>query len=164
MRRTNPDSELNIKRIDSQKKKKSGGGTHGFQVYFRRGNVEYTRLYSDGINGGKEAARLEARNFRSILEQAIPPSRAGAARTGPARSNTGYMGISITSDALLSGEKTLYVEASVRIEKGKPKNRQFRVGERPLTEVIQEALAWRNQLLEERLRREAEESASDTAV
>ena len=91
MLRTNPDSELNIKRIDSRKKKKSGGGTHGFQVYFNRNYVEYTRLFSDGINGGKEAARLEARNFRSILEQAIPPSRAGAGRTGPSQSNTGHM-------------------------------------------------------------------------
>ena len=159
-RRINPDSELNIKRIDS-KKKKTGGGTHGFQVYFGRSDVEYTRLFSDGVYGGKEAARLEARNFRPILEQAIPPSRAAAAaRTGPARSNTGHMGISITSDPLKSGEKTLYVEASVRIEKGTSKNRQFRVGERPLAEVIQEALAWRNQLLEDRKRREDEESAN----
>jgi hypothetical protein len=161
MRRTNPDSELNIKRIDSQKNKKSGGGTHGFQVYFRRGNVEYTRLYSDGINSGKEAARLEARNFRPILEQAIPPSRAGAGRSGPSRSNTGYMGISITSAPLKSGEKTLYVEATVRIEKGVPKNNKFPVGEQPLAVVIQEALAWRNRLLEERLRREAEKSTSE---
>ena len=158
MQRTNPDSELNIKRIDSWKNKKSGGGTHGFQVYFNRSYVEYTRLFSDGINGGKEAARLEARNFRSILEQAIPPSRAGAGRTGPSQSNTGHMGISITSSPLKGGEKTLYVEATVRIEKGKAKNNKFPVGERPLAEVIQEALAWRNQLLEERIRREAEKS------
>lgn len=163
MRRTNPDSELNIKRIDS-KNKKGGGGTHGFQVYFRRGNVEYTRLYSDGINGGKEAARLKARNFRPILEQSIPPSRAGAGRSGPSRSNTGHMGISITSSPLKGVEKTLYVEATVRIEKGVPKNNKFQVGERPLADAIREALAWRNQLLEERLRREAQESANGDPV
>lgn len=147
--RTNPDSEENIKRIDSKK-------THGFQVYFKRGSVEYTRLFSDGVCGGKEFARREARAFREVLRVSIPASRAGMpARSGPSRSNTGHMGISITQDKLKLGDTTMYVEASVRIEKGKTKNRQFRVADRSLTEVIQEALAWRESLIQQRIEREA---------
>lgn len=147
--RTNPDSEENIRRIDSKK-------THGFQVHFSRGDTDYTKLCSDGVCGGKELARNDARAFREILRASIPPSRAGSpARTGPARSNTGHMGISISGEKLKSGAITLYVEASVRIEKGKAKNRQFRVADRPLSDVIAEAQAWRESLINERLRREA---------
>ena len=153
--RTNPDSELNIKRIDSRKKSRNGGETHGFQVYFNRSNIEYTRFFADLINGGKESARLAARTFRETLSASIPPSRNGPCRSGPAKSNTGRMGISFTEEPLKSGKTTLYVQATARIENGVSKNRKFRVGSRHLDEVIQEAVSWRNEVLAERISRQA---------
>ena len=161
-RRTNPDSELNIKRIDSRKKSRRGGETHGFQVYFNRSKIEYTRFFADLINGGKESARLAARAFRETLSVSIPPSRNGAIGTGPVRSNTGRMGVSFTEDRLKSGEVTLYVQATVRIENGMPKNRKFRVGVRNLEEVIQEAVSWRSEILADRASLKATDHEANT--
>ena len=61
-KRANPDSEANIRRIDSKPKAKKQ--THGFQVHFLRGSQAVTRMFSDAIHGGKENARRAARKFR----------------------------------------------------------------------------------------------------
>src|SRR5687768_4156185 len=61
-RRPNPDSEANIRRIDTKRRAKKQ--THGFQVHFLRGVTAVTKMFSDSIYGGKEAARRAARNFR----------------------------------------------------------------------------------------------------
>ena len=61
-KRANPDSEANIRRIDSKPKAKKQ--THGFQVHFLRGTQAVTRMFSDTIFGGKEGARRAARKFR----------------------------------------------------------------------------------------------------
>ena len=149
--RTNPDSEENIRRIDSLGRKAGSGGTHGFQVHFNRAETHYTRLFSDGLAGGKEKARKAAKAFREILRDAIPKSKNGASRSGPARSNTGYMGVSITSDKSATASGALLVEATVRVEKGKSVNRKFRVREfNQLRSAIQEAVVWRESLLKQR--------------
>lgn len=61
-KRANPDSEANIRRIDS--KARAAKQTHGFQVHFLRGAQAVTRMFSDTIYGGKEQARRAARKFR----------------------------------------------------------------------------------------------------
>jgi len=61
-KRANPDSEANIRRIDS--KSRAAKQTHGFQVHFLRGNQAVTRMFSDTIHGGKEQARRAARKFK----------------------------------------------------------------------------------------------------
>ena len=61
-KRGNPDSEANIRRIDSKPNAKKQ--THGFQVHFLRGTQAVTRMFSDTIFGGKEGARRAARRFR----------------------------------------------------------------------------------------------------
>jgi hypothetical protein len=61
-KRPNPDSELNIRRIDTKARAKKQ--THGFQVHFLRGKNSVTKMFSDSVYGGKEAARRAARNFR----------------------------------------------------------------------------------------------------
>src|SRR3989475_12927584 len=61
-RRPNPDSEANIRRIDTKARAKKQ--THGFQVHFLRGNNAVTRMFSDSLFGGKEGARRAARKFK----------------------------------------------------------------------------------------------------
>lgn len=61
-KRSNPDSEANIRRIDT--KPRAVKQTHGFQVHLLRGEDSITRLFSDSQFGGKEGARRAARKFR----------------------------------------------------------------------------------------------------
>src|SRR3954464_867659 len=61
-RRPNPQSEQNIRRIDTKARAKKQ--THGFQVHFIRGTQAVTKMFSDSVYGGKEAARRAARTFR----------------------------------------------------------------------------------------------------
>jgi hypothetical protein len=61
-RRPNPQSESNIRRIDTKARAKKQ--THGFQVHFLRGTTAVTKMFSDSVYGGKEAARRAARKFK----------------------------------------------------------------------------------------------------
>ena len=69
-KRVNPDSEANIRRIDSKPKAKKQ--THGFQVHFLRGTQSVTKMFSDAIYGGKESARRAARKFRKSAMGDLP--------------------------------------------------------------------------------------------
>src|SRR6195256_7115891 len=69
-RRPNPDSEANIRRIDTKSRAKKQ--THGFQVHFLRGGNTVTRLFSDNGHGGKEGARRAARKFRKSAMGKLP--------------------------------------------------------------------------------------------
>ncbi len=61
-RRPNPQSESNIRRIDTKARAKKQ--THGFQVHFLRGTTAVTKMFSDSIFGGKKAALRAARKFK----------------------------------------------------------------------------------------------------
>src|SRR2546429_8370251 len=54
-KRGNPDSEPNIRRIDTKTRAKKQ--THGFQVHFLRGTEVLTKMFSDTIYGGEGGAR-----------------------------------------------------------------------------------------------------------
>jgi hypothetical protein len=69
-KRANPDSEQNIRRIDTKARAKKQ--THGFQVHFLRGGNTVTRLFSDNGFGGKEGARRAARKFRKEAIGELP--------------------------------------------------------------------------------------------
>jgi len=69
-RRPNPDSEANIRRIDTKARAKKQ--THGFQVHFLRGRNVVTKMFSDSIYGGKEGARRAARRFRRAAMRRLP--------------------------------------------------------------------------------------------
>lgn len=83
-KRANPDSEQNIRRIDTKPRAKKQ--THGFQVHFLRGGDTVTRLFSDNGFGGKEGARRAARKFKKSAMGDLPdrvfrgPVRAKKAR------------------------------------------------------------------------------------
>ncbi len=70
-KRSNPDSEQNIKRIDTKPRAKKQ--THGFQVHFVRGSSSGTRMFSDAVYGGKEPARKAARKYRREVMGDLPP-------------------------------------------------------------------------------------------
>jgi|SRR5688500_12857168 len=70
MKRANPDSEQNIRRIDTKPRAKKQ--THGFQVHFLRSGNTVTRLFSDTGYGGKEGARRAARKFRKSVMSELP--------------------------------------------------------------------------------------------
>jgi hypothetical protein len=69
-KRSNPDSEQNIKRIDTKPRAKKQ--THGFQVHFVRGSSTGTRMFSDAVYGGKEPARKAARKYRREVMGDLP--------------------------------------------------------------------------------------------
>jgi hypothetical protein len=69
-KRANPDSEQNIRRIDTKARAKKQ--THGFQVHFLRGGNTVTRLFSDNGHGGKDGARRAARKFRKSAMGDLP--------------------------------------------------------------------------------------------
>jgi hypothetical protein len=69
-KRVNPDSEANIRRIDS--KPRASKQTHGFQVHFLRGTTAVTRMFSDTVYGGKEGARRAARKFKRSAMAELP--------------------------------------------------------------------------------------------
>jgi len=69
-KRANPDSEENIRRIDTKPRAKKQ--THGFQVHFLRGGQTVTRLFSDNGHGGKEGARRAARKFKRAAMSGLP--------------------------------------------------------------------------------------------
>jgi hypothetical protein len=89
-KRANPDSEANIRRIDSKPRAKKQ--THGFQVHFLRGSEAVTRMFSDTVYGGKESARRAARKFKKAAMADIParvfrgPLAGGDAKAGAAKS------------------------------------------------------------------------------
>ncbi|MEP6809289.1 MAG: hypothetical protein ABI992_03530 [Chthoniobacterales bacterium] len=69
-KRANPDSEPNIRRIDS--KARATKQTHGFQVHVLRGSTVVTRMFSDTVYGGKESARKAARKFKRSTVSDLP--------------------------------------------------------------------------------------------
>ncbi len=69
-RHPNPDSEANIRRIDTKARAKKQ--THGFQVHFLRGSNVVTKMFSDSIYGGKNGARHAARRFRRKAMRRLP--------------------------------------------------------------------------------------------
>jgi hypothetical protein len=82
-RRPNPDSETNIRRIDTKQRAKKQ--THGFQVHFLRGTKVLTKMFSDSVYGGKEAARRAARKFKRTAVRGLAKRRAGGFKSGTRR-------------------------------------------------------------------------------
>ena len=138
----NPDSELNIRRIDSPK-------VHGFQFHVKRQTLRITRLFSDSVSGGKEQAREGARLFRDAVVPKLPDPLY-AQSTGAARDNsrTKILGVSISEHQNADGTTRLYVQTTLR----NPITNQF-VNKKvriaavdELGHVIQELREWRDRM------------------
>ena len=145
-RRSNPDSEAHIKRIDS--KKKSLKSTHGFQVHFDRDGRTWTKFFSDAIHGGKEKARKAARKYRNSLEKKVPASKI----PGPLRENaTGY---SLRTHKKRNGQLTCYISASSSTGLGITVRKAFRVENNDMAKAVKAALDWRLTKATERIKKE----------
>lgn len=161
MRLLNPDSERNIKRIDKPKSN-GGGATHGFQVHFKRGTgISYQKFFSDSKFGGKEGAREHARAYRDMAEPHVPekldrgPSqrsfnRGRSSNTRNKNNKSGVIGIHYQRKKKVDGSETLYVVAVAAPAPLKQISKCFRVGTRQIQEVIDDAIKWRQGILDER--------------
>jgi hypothetical protein len=85
-RRPNPQSEANIRRIDTKTRAKKQ--THGFQVHFLCGTTAVTKMFSDSIYGGKEAARRAARKFKRGALTKLAKRIIGGGKKKPRRRKT----------------------------------------------------------------------------
>lgn len=155
----NPKSERNIKRIDAPSRN-GHGGTHGFQVYFKRKGVEFTRQFADKKFGGEAGALKAAREFRDRAKGVIPAASNSKGSFPVANSRnkankTGHVGLHYRNRRLASGAISRYVVAVAAPEPLKQIKKEFRVGGRPLAEVFDEALAWRKSIIETRKSRES---------
>src|SRR5258707_1748862 len=98
-RRSNPDSEPNIRRIDTKARAKKQ--THGFQVHFLRGINAVTRMFSDSLYGGKEGARRAARKFKRTT-MGRGPKRSGTARARRRRRREEFLSLHVCQPSLNS--------------------------------------------------------------
>ncbi|MGD1046710.1 MAG: hypothetical protein ABR936_15485 [Bacteroidota bacterium] len=148
----NPDSEPNIKRIDTKPNAKKQ--THGFQVHFERGDDNYTKLFSDRKCGSKEVARVKAREFRLVLEKSIPPETIQFDRKRMVTNRSGVIGVSFTETPLADGTSIPYASTTVRIRKNKAVTKKFRIVDGNIKLAVEQAHAWRDFLIQERIKAE----------
>jgi hypothetical protein len=94
MRRPNPQSEQNIRRIDTKARAKKQ--THGFQVHFIRGTQAVTKMFSDSVYGGREAARRAARKFKKSAMGNLGKAGTSSAKRGSARKKSARKSTSTT--------------------------------------------------------------------
>lgn len=153
--RRNPKSERNIKRIDAPGRN-GRGGTHGFQVYFKRKGIEFTRHFSDNKYGGEEAALEAAREFRDKAKQAVPPVASGKGKVPAAHirlgkaNKSGHIGLHFQEKRLADGSVTRYLVAVAAPAPMQQVKKSFNIGGRSLEDVIAEALVWRQEIIDNR--------------
>lgn len=162
--RKNPKSERNIRRIDNPGRG-GHGATHGFQVVFKRGGIEYTRHFGDKKFGGETGALIAAREYRDRAESALPPVKNSkgtipSTHTRNAANKTGHIGLHFQNKRLASGEVTRYVVAVAAPEPMKQVKKSFRIGNRPVDEVFAEALEWREEIINDRRTRAHQDKES----
>src|SRR5690348_2938313 len=139
----NPESELNIRRIDGRR-------THGFQFHAQRLDLKLTRMYSDTVSGGKGQALERARHFRDKVVPTLPaPTNSWGARTHQPNSNTGVMGVSVTEHKNGDGSVSTYAQSTARRPHTlKPINRKIRVtSDAELAAAIKALRRWRTKVL-----------------
>jgi hypothetical protein len=145
----NPDSELNIRRIDAPK-------NHGFQVHFERDEETYTKQFGDSVNGGKEGARTNARAFRDELASHLgpPKSTESPIRFKCRTSRLGKVGYCFRERKNKDGTTTQYISVSARFAKGKAKNTQIRVENGDIPAALAKAEVWREDVIQIRVESE----------
>lgn len=152
-RRSNPLSERNIKRIDTRPD--ASKQTHGFQVCISRNGSLHTKHFSDSLFGGVKGALKQARAYRDEMLADMPPLEASRiAHTTNAKNKSGHVGISYRKYKTAKGKVTRLIAVSVRAEKGKTVSRVYRYTKEDHDEVLAEAIAFREKLLNDRLKRE----------
>ena len=152
-RRSNPLSERNIKRIDTRPD--AAKQTHGFQVCISRNGSLHTKHFSDSLYGGTKGALKVARAYRDQLLGEMPEIEASRiAHTTNAKNKSGHVGISYRKYKTVKGKVTRLIAVSVRAEKGRTVSRVYRYTKETHAQVLAEAIAFREEVLRQRLARE----------
>lgn len=147
----------NIRRIDGPK-------SYGYQVHVERDGKVITKLFSDSRFPSRKDARRAAIEFRDqVLAQAPQPLNRLGYRT-VAHSNTGEVGISLTYMTRRTGIKKPYITVSVSPSPGKMLGRKFSIEKLGYEEALQQAKAWRQEVLEKRQRRRGPRRKADEAA
>ncbi|MDX5409323.1 MAG: toll/interleukin-1 receptor domain-containing protein [Thauera sp.] len=126
--------------------------------------MEYTRHFSDKKFGGENGALTAAREYRDKAELVLPPVKTvkgvlPAVQVRNALNKTGHIGLHFQDKRRADGSVRRYVVAVAAPEPMKQVKKTFTVGDRQVDDVFKEALAWRNQVIEDRrvrLRRDKE--------
>jgi len=152
-RRSNPLSERNIKRIDTRVDALKQ--THGFQVCISCAGSLHTKHFSDSLFGGIKGSLKKARAHRDAKLAEMPPLEASRiAHTSNIKNKSGHLGISFRSYKTTKGKVVNLIAVSVRAEKGKTVSRIYRYEKEDREQMLAEAIAFREKLLNERLKRE----------
>jgi hypothetical protein len=152
-RRSNPLSERNIKRIDTRPD--AAKQTHGFQVCISRDGGLHTKHFSDSLYGGLKGSLKAARVYRDNMLAEMPPLEASRiAHTTNKKNKSGHVGISYRKYKTAKGKLTRLIAVSVRAERGRTVSKVYRYTKETHDEVLQEAIAFREKMLLERLKRE----------
>lgn len=152
-RRSNPLSERNIKRIDTRPD--AAKQTHGFQVCISRDGALHTKHFSDSLFGGVKGSLKAARAYRDEMLADMPPLEASRiAHTANKKNKSGHVGISYRKYKSAKGKVTRLIAVSVRAEKGRTVSKVYRYTKDTHDAVLQEAIAFREKMLLDRLKRE----------
>ncbi len=152
-RRSNPLSERNIKRIDTRPD--AAKQTHGFQVCISRDGGLHTKHFSDSLYGGLKGSLKAARVYRdNMLAEMSPLEASRIAHTTNKKNKSGHVGISYRKYKTAKGKVTRLIAVSVRAERGRTVSKVYRYTKETHDEVLQEAIAFREKMLLDRLKRE----------
>lgn len=152
-RRSNPLSERNIKRIDTRPD--AAKQTHGFQVCISRDGGLHTKHFSDSLFGGIKGSIKAARAYRDTMLADMPPLEASRiAHTTNKKNKSGHVGISYRKYKTSKGKLTRLIAVSVRAEKGRTVSKVYRYTKETHDAILKEAIAFREKMLMDRLKRE----------
>jgi len=152
-RRSNPLSERNIKRIDTRPD--AAKQTHGFQVCISRHGKLHTKHFSDSLFGGLKGSLKAARAYRDQMLAEMPEIEASRiAHSHNAKNKSGHVGISYRKTKNAKGRIVRHIAVSVRAERGKTVSRVYAYTKDTHDEVLAEAIAFREEMLRQRLARE----------
>lgn len=152
-RRSNPLSERNIKRIDTRPD--AAKQTHGFQVCISRHGKLHTKHFSDSLFGGLKGSLKAARTYRDQMLAEMPEIEASRiAHSHNAKNKSGHVGISYRKTKNAKGRIVRHIAVSVRAERGKTVSRVYAYTKETHDEVLAEAIAFREEMLRQRLARE----------
>lgn len=132
----------NISRVET-------GATCGYQVRLKRGSQSWSKLFSDGVWGGKRRALAAAREYRDELEEQTKhlASRKSAALKNKGRTETKRAGVRFVVQYEPESAKGYYeyYVAQWSPEPGTRKTKRFSVNKYGKRRALQLAIAAREQ-------------------
>lgn len=125
--------------------------THGWNVRIVKDGTTHSRLFSDGVHGGKRKALIAARSYRDARHMKLfrrPVSERREIRQRNARNSTGVVGVALSVRRRASGTYEYYV-ATWCPRKGHQARRAFSVNIYGRREAFRRARAFREQKVKE---------------